>query len=165
MTSLVVIADESSIVGKVRLAARCAAGVHVVATIDGRATIGSDIAALQPDVVLVSEMCQRVNTLSRLREINACSPAATVLLLVSGHDSSAQQDAFLAGAHAVLSRDVGAPALGALIGAIALGHLVLSGHRPLGGTSVNDHDGATLAAIEHLRLVPAQEARRTGVSA
>src|SRR5687767_5660040 len=67
MRSLVVIADESSIVGQVRLAARYAASVRVVATIDGRATIGSDFAALQPDVVLVSEMCQRVNTLSRLR--------------------------------------------------------------------------------------------------
>ncbi len=164
MRSLVVIADESSIVGQVRLAARYAASIRVVATIDGRATIGSDFAALQPDVVLVSEMCQRVNTLSRLREINMWSPATTVLLLVSDHASSVQQDAFAAGAHAVLSRDVGAPALGAMIGAIALGHLVLSGHHLPEGEGADD-DGAALAPVERLRLVPHQDARWTGTSA
>lgn len=165
MTSLVVIADKSSIVGKVRLASRYAAGIRVVATIDGRGSVASDLAALEPDVILVSEMCQRVNTLSRLREINACSPAATVLLLVSGHASSAHQDAFAAGAHAVLGRDVGAPALGAMIGAIALGHLVLSGHRAPDVKGADGREGAALATVEHLRLVPDQEARRTGTSA
>lgn len=164
MTSLVVIADESSIVGQVRLAARYAAGVRVVATVDGRSTIGTQLAALQPDVVLVSEMCQRVNTLSRLREINLCSPAATVLLLVSGQNAGVQQDAFAAGAHAVLSRDVGAPVLGALIGAVALGHVVLSGHRPE-SKAVDDHDGGAVATVTPLRRVPDQEARWTGTSA
>jgi DNA-binding NarL/FixJ family response regulator len=165
MTSLVVIADESSIVGQIRLAARYAAGVSVVAAIDGRAAIGNDIAALEPDVVLVGEMCQRVNTLSRLKEVNMCLPAATVLLLVSGNASSSEHDAFAAGAHAVLTRELGAPALGAMIGAIALGQLVLSGHRPPEGEGADDPDGAALATVEHLRLVPDQEARWAGTSA
>lgn len=165
MRSLVVIADESSIVGQIRLAARHAPGVRVVATIDGRAPVGADVAALEPDVVLVGEMCQRVNTLARLREVHACSPAATVLLLASGRDSGAVRDAFAAGAHAVLGRDVGAPALGTLIGAIAVGQLALSGHRPSDDESGEASEGAPMATVEHLRLVPAQQARRTGTSA
>ena len=164
MKSLVVIADESSIVGQIRLAARYAAGVRVTATIDGRAAVAADVAALEPDVVLLSEMCQRVNTLARLREIRMCCPGATVLLLVSGQDSGATPDAFAAGAHAVLRRDVSAAALGTLIGAIAVGHVVLSGHRAPDEEAADARDAA-MATVEHLRLVPDQEARRTGASA
>jgi DNA-binding NarL/FixJ family response regulator len=162
MKSLVVIADKSSIVGQVRLAARYAAGVRVEATIDGRAAVGEDLAALEPDVVIVGEMCQRVNTLARLREISACCPGATVLLLAGDHDSGAARDAFAAGAHAVLRSDVGVPSLGALLGAIARGHLVISGVR-----APEDMVAQTtpVAPVEHLRLVPAQDARRTGTSA
>ena len=164
MKALVVIADKSSIVGQVRLAARYAAGVRVAATIDGRAAVGDDVASLEPHVVIVSEMCQRVNTLARLREISACCPGATVLLLAGDHDSGAARDAFAAGAHAVLRNDVGVPSLGALIGAIARGHLALPGLSAAAGLAPVGDD-APLAPVEHLRLVPAQDARRTGTSA
>lgn len=165
MRSLVVIADKSSIVGQSRLATRYAPGVRVVATLDGRAPIGAEVAALEPDMILLSEMCQRVNTLARLREVRACCPRATLLLLVSGRDSGAVRDAFAAGAHAVLGQEVGAPALGNLIGAIALGQLVLSGDPPREDDADETPDGAPVATVEHLRLVRTQEARRTGRSA
>lgn len=164
MRSLVVIADDRSIVSRVRLAARYAAGVRVVATLDGREALALDAAALQPDVVLVDEMCQRLNTLARLREVGAAVPGAAVLLLASNHDRHAVHDAFAAGAHAVLRRDVGAPALGALIGEIALGHIVLSAQLCPPQTR-DERDDAPLAPVEHLRRVPGQDARRAGTSA
>jgi DNA-binding NarL/FixJ family response regulator len=166
MRSLVVIADNRSIVGRVRLAARYAAGVRVVATLDGREPLVPGVAALGADVVLVDEMCQRLNTLARLREIGAAVPGAAVLLLASNHDPLAVRDAFAAGAHAVLRRDVTAPALGALIGEIALGHIVLSAQvRPPEDGGGDELDDAPLAPVEHLRLVPDQDARRAGTSA
>jgi DNA-binding NarL/FixJ family response regulator len=166
MRSLVVIADDRSIVSRVRLAARYAAGVRVLATLDGRETLGPGVAALEADVVLVDEMCQRINTLARLREIGAAVPGAAVLLLASNHDPHAVRDAFAAGAHAVLRRDVRAPALGALIGEVALGHIVLAAQLcPPETGHVAEADDAPLAPVEHLRLVRDQDARRAGTSA
>ena len=166
MRSLVVIADDRSIVSRVRLAARYAAGVRVVATLDGREPVGLGLAVLEADVVLVDEMCQRLNTLARLREVGGAAPGAAVLLLASNHDPHAVRDAFAAGAHAVLRRDVRAPALGALIGEVALGHIVLSAQLlPPGEDHADERDDAPLAPVEHLRLVRDQDARRAGTSA
>jgi DNA-binding NarL/FixJ family response regulator len=166
MRSLVVIADDRSIVGRVRLAARYAAGVRVIATLDGRESLGPGVPALEADVVLIDEMCQRLNTLARLREIRSAVPGAAVLLLASNHDPHAVRDAFAAGAHAVVRRDVRPPALGALIGEIALGHIVLSAQLcPPEAAPAGEHDDAPLAPVEHLRLLPAQDARRAGTSA
>ena len=69
MRSLVLIADEPANVARMRLATRYAAGVRVVATLDGREPVAAEIAALAPDVVVVDAMCQRINTLTRLQEV------------------------------------------------------------------------------------------------
>ena len=85
MRSLVLIADEPANVGRMRLATRYAAGVRVIATLDGREPVGAEIAALVPDVVIVDAMCQRINTLSRLQEVRDSNTGGTLLLLVSPH--------------------------------------------------------------------------------
>ena len=71
-------------------------------------------------------MCQRMNTLARLREVSAATRGASVVLLVSDRDRHVEQDAFAAGAHAVFNRDARAPALGTLIAEIAHGRLMLA---------------------------------------
>jgi DNA-binding NarL/FixJ family response regulator len=162
MRSLVLIADEPAIIGRMRLATRYAAGVRVVASLDGREPVAAELSAHEPDVVIVDEMCQRMNTLARLQEVRDGSTGATVILLVGASSRALVGDAFAAGAHAVLSRNVPAPALGTVIGEIAHGRVLLSAQQQAG----SGHGGTPpMAAVQHLRLVAAQDARRAGASA
>jgi DNA-binding NarL/FixJ family response regulator len=165
MRSLVLIADEPAIVGRMRLATRYAAGVRIAAMLDGREGIAPEIAAYAPDVVVVDEMCQRMNTLARLQEIRDCTNGTTVLLLASARSSARVADAFAAGAHAVLSRDVRPPALGAVISEIACGRMLLSAQQPAEGGPAVRAAAPAMASVQHLRLVAGQDARRTGASA
>jgi PAS domain S-box-containing protein len=74
-------------------------------------------------------------------------------------------DAFAAGAHAVLSRDVRPPALGAVISEIACGRMLLSAQQPAEGGPAVRGAAPAMASVQHLRLVAGQDARRTGASA
>ena len=165
MRSLVLIADEPTVVGRMRLATRYAAGVRVIATLDGREPVAAEISAHAPDVVVVDEMCQRMNTLARLHEVRDSAAGASVLLLVSAHSRSLVGDAFAAGAHAVLSRDVPAPALGTVIGEIARGRVLLSAQQTPESDRGANGTPSPMATVRHLRPVAAQDARRTGASA
>ena len=155
MRSLVLIADEPANVARMRLATRYAAGVRVIATLDGREPVAAEIAALAPDIVVVDEMCQRINTLTRLQEVRDSGAGATVLLLVPAHSRALAGDAVAAGAHAVLSWDAPAPALGRVL----LSAQQRAEERP---TDVSARPAAT---VQHLRLLGAQDARRAGASA
>ena len=163
MRTLVLIADDPAVVARMRLATRYAAGVRGIATLDGRESIGAELAALQPDIVVVNEMCQRVNTLARLHEASATG--ATVLLLVSAHSRSLVEDAFAAGSHAILTRESRAPALGSLIGEIALGRVLLSAQHERDVDRPASGEAPPSATVTHLRLVTDQDARRAGASA
>src|ERR1044072_7684849 len=103
MRSLVLIADDPANVARMRLATRYAAGVRVVATLDGREPVAAEIAALAPDVVVVDEMCQRITTRPRIQEVRESGAGATLLLVASAHGRALAGDAADAGAHAVLS--------------------------------------------------------------
>ena len=164
MRSLVLIADEPANVARMRLATRYAAGVRVIATLDGREPVAAEIAALAPDIVVVDEMCQRINTLTRLQEVRDSGAGATVLLLVPAHSRALAGDAVAAGAHAVLSWDAPAPALGTVIGEIALGRVLLSAQQRAEERPA-DVSARPAATVQHLRLLGPQDARRAGASA
>src|SRR5215210_1478446 len=68
MRTLLLVVDDAATIGRVRLALRHAAGIQVAATLDGRASIRDELSRAAPDVILVDEMCQRMNTVARLRE-------------------------------------------------------------------------------------------------
>ena len=119
MQHVVVIADDPAAVRANRFALRQAAGFRVLATLDGRATVRERIAELQPDVVLVNEMCQRTNVAARIRETAQAAPGCRVLLLSSRTDANATADAVAAGADAVLAAGLPPAALAAVLGAPA----------------------------------------------
>ena len=162
MRSLVLIAEDASTVRHIRLAARFAAALRVTATLDGRGSVQAELSIARPDIVLVDDMCQRMNTTARLREASVHAPDATVLLLVDGREPSSLDDAFLAGAHAVVSRRTQPSLLGALLGEIAQGHVALRSAR-----SRADEAGAHVETLRAPRLlvVPDQDARGTRTSA
>jgi DNA-binding NarL/FixJ family response regulator len=124
MKRLVIVADHSFVVQAIRLALRQTAGFQVVGFIDGRTHVATAIEALRPDIVLVDDMGEPDDAVARLREIDATSSGAKVLLLTLDMNREWQQRVFEAGAHAVLSKTVHPVALGTLIREIANGTVV-----------------------------------------
>jgi DNA-binding NarL/FixJ family response regulator len=153
MRSLVLIADDVAIAQRVRTVLRYAVALRLDATLDARAGVRHEIARLAPDVVLVADSCQRVNTIRRLLEVRGSVPAATVLLLSSPAGVSSE-DAFRCGADGVLAADTEAPALGMVLGQIGLGHLQLARRSEL-DLPAADRD------VPLLRVVTGQDARAT----
>jgi len=133
MKRVVVIADHPVAVQAIRLALRHTAGFRVLATLDGRASVRAGLSELQPEIVLIDEMCQRTNALARLREAEEAAPDATVVLLSGGMDASTLDDAFEAGAQAVISRQLHPLTLGTLLREVVHGTVVV--HAPAVRTS------------------------------
>ena len=130
MKSLVVVADDPLTIRSNRFALRHAAGFRVVATIDGRGSARDEVARLLPDVILVNDMCQRTNVLARIREAGEAAPGAKVVLLSGRMDGPWFDDAFAAGADAVIARTLPPPALGLLLQQVADGNVVHAPRAP-----------------------------------
>lgn len=135
MKNLVVVADHPVVVQGIRLALRNAAGFRVLATLDGRGSVRARLSELQPDVVLVDEMCQRTNALARLREAGEEAPAAIAVLLSTGLDALAVDDAFEAGARAVIARRLPPATLGTLLREVVHGNVVHAPREPRADSS------------------------------
>jgi DNA-binding NarL/FixJ family response regulator len=122
--SLVLVADDPTVVRNVRVVLRHAAGLRVAATIDGRFAVRARLSELRPDVVLIDEMCQRTNAFARLREVTLAAPQAMAVLLCDAPERAMVDDALAAGARAVLSRRAHPALLGAQLIAVANGAIV-----------------------------------------
>jgi AmiR/NasT family two-component response regulator len=153
MRSLVLIADDVAVAQRIRIALRYAVALRLDATLDARAAVREEIVRLAPDVVLVADACQRVNTIRRLLEVRGAAPAATVLLLSSPAGGSTE-DAFRCGADGILAAGTEAPGLGMVLGQIGLGHLQLA-RRPEPDLPAVDRE------VPPLRVVTGQDARGT----
>jgi DNA-binding NarL/FixJ family response regulator len=115
MKRLLIMADHSLIVHAIRLALRQTAGFDVVGFVDGRDSAVALLQQVRPDVVLLDDMQNSDHALARLREISEFTPAAEALLLTMEMDDEWLDDAFAAGASAVVSKSVHPVALGTLI--------------------------------------------------
>lgn len=152
MKRLVLIADHPMVVDAIRLALRHTAGFRVVASLDGRVPAGEQLSDVRPEVILVDEMCQRTNALARLREAACEVPDASIVLLTAGFDDAALDDAFEAGACAVISRQLHPVTLGTLLREVVHGNVV---HAPRRARAEVAALPSTLTAreLEVLRLV------------
>ena len=124
MKRLLIMADHSLIVHAIRLALRQTAGFDVVGFVDGRDSAVALLQQVRPDVVLLDDMQNSDHALARLREISEFTPAAEALLLTMEMDDEWLDDAFLAGASAVVSKSVHPVALGTLIREIVRSNVV-----------------------------------------
>lgn len=149
MRRLLLVTDDRHAVDAIRLALRQAAGLRVVATVDGRVSARAPLAELAPDVVVVDEMRQRTQVLCRLREASEAAPGAGVVLLAPGLDEASLDDVFAAGADAVIDRRLHPATLATLLGEVARGSVV---HAPRRVAS------EPTARQAHLRAVTAQRA-------
>ncbi len=133
MRHVLVIADDQRVVQENRFALRHATAFRVVATVDGRGSARAELARLLPELVLVNDMCQRTNVMARIREAREAAPDAKVVVLAGRMDAAAADDAFGAGAHAVVSRTLHPLALGMLLREVAQGNVVNAPRPPAGG--------------------------------
>jgi DNA-binding NarL/FixJ family response regulator len=115
MKRLLVIADHPFIVQRIRLALRQAAGFQVLGFLDGRRSIGAQLAELEPDVILIDDMRDPEDVLARLTDIADEWPQAMVLLLKENMDATALDAAFGTGADAVFSRHLHPLTLGTVM--------------------------------------------------
>jgi DNA-binding NarL/FixJ family response regulator len=119
-----IVADHSFVVQAIRLALRQTAGFQVVGFFDGRGSVRNALQELKPDVVLVDDMQEAENALARLREIAEEAPQAKSMLLTLQMESEWLEQAFEAGAQAVVSKTVHPVSLGTLLREISHGNVV-----------------------------------------
>src|SRR5690242_21729986 len=98
MKRLMIVADHSFVVQAIRLALRQTAGFQVVGFFDGRGSVRDALTELQPDMVLVDDMQEAQNALSRLEEVAQEVPGAKALLLTMRMEPEWLDQAFAAGA-------------------------------------------------------------------
>ena len=132
MKRLLIVADHSLVAHSIRLALKQTSGFQVVGVVDGRLTAQDALLALRPDVVLVDDMhdprveCAREvdYALVRLREAAEHVPGAQRLLLTQRMNEAWMNDAFDAGAHAVLSKSMHPVSLGTMLREVVRGNVV-----------------------------------------
>ena len=152
MKRLMIVADHSFVVQAIRLALRQTAGFQVVGFFDGRGPVTDALVQLRPDVVLVDDMQETENALARLREVGEHAPQAKALLLTLRMDNAWLDEAFEAGAHAVVSKTVHPVSLGTLLREISQGNVVHRYERS--EPAIADEDcPLTDRELEILRLV------------
>jgi len=150
MKRLVIIADHSLVVHAIRLALRQTAGFRIVGCVDGRQDTSSQLLELQPDVILVDDMRVPERALARVREAAEHASGAACLLLTLRMEDDWLDDAFDAGATAVVSKSVHRLALGTLLRETIEGNVV---HRPRAGrATTTEACPLTTRELEILRL-------------
>ena len=132
MKRLIIVADHSLVAHSIRLALKQTSGFHVAGVIDGRRTARDALMDLRPDVVLVDDMRDARadsattpgHAFARLREAADHVPGAQRLLLTTRMDDERLSDAFEAGAHAVLSKEMHPVSLGTMLREVVRGNVV-----------------------------------------
>jgi len=156
---LLLLADHPLIMHAVRQVLRQTAGFQLVGWIDGRRCASARLLELQPDVVVVDDMLSSDDALARLREAAECTPHAECLLLTGHMDQAWVDDAFDAGASAVVSKTVHPIALGTLLREIVAGSVV---HRPRRPPGASDKEDCPLTTRELEILRHAAQGRTNG---
>jgi len=132
MTRLLIVADHSLVAHSIRLALKQTAGFQILGVADGRLSVRDALLEHRPDVVLVDDMHDPRaddtrdpdHALARLRECTEHVPVAQRLLLTLRMNESWMNDAFEAGAHAVLSKSMHPVSLGTMLREVVRGNVV-----------------------------------------
>jgi DNA-binding NarL/FixJ family response regulator len=149
MKRLLIVADHPLVVQAIRLALRQTAGFQVVGCLDGRVRIHAQLVELKPDVVLIDEMQDRADAMTRLAEVAQVLPDVKQILLIREMNDDVVEAVFEAGADAVLSKDIHPVALGTLLRETVRCNIV---HRHRRARSTDDRCQLTAREIEILGL-------------
>jgi DNA-binding NarL/FixJ family response regulator len=106
MTRVVVVADSGSVMSDLTAAIGSMPGAYIVRHGSGRAPLDRLVAHIEPDLVVIGDLRQPEEALSRLAEVRRAAPAAKVVILSSTPEASWLADALRAEASAVLPGSV-----------------------------------------------------------
>jgi DNA-binding NarL/FixJ family response regulator len=126
---ILIVADHSFAVQSIRLALRQASGVEIVGQVDGRQSIKPYLDERRPNVILVDDMQSPGDALARLREAADAAQSTKRVLLTLNMGDDWLDEAFEAGAEAVISKSMTPVALGTLLRETMHGNIVHC-HRP-----------------------------------
>jgi DNA-binding NarL/FixJ family response regulator len=148
MRRVVIVADNSLIVEAIRIGFRKSGEFNLVGHADGRRTSAQTILDAQPDVVLLDDMDRSEKALELIRELAAGDQGASVIVLSMHMDPQWLEQAFDAGATAVISKSAHPVALATLVRETLDCHIF---HRPAAPTSDSRSLPSAIAA-ENLPL-------------
>lgn len=151
MKRLMIVADHMLVAQTIRLALRQTAGFEVIGFLNGRVALGPEVAGMRPDVIVVDEMHDPREALRRLAELRQQVPGALRLLLTVRMDPDAQDEAFAAGADAVISKTVHPVSLATLLKEVTSCNVVSRARR--GGRRRTGDCPLTERELEILQLV------------
>jgi DNA-binding NarL/FixJ family response regulator len=129
MNRILIVADHSFVVQSIRLALRQASGFEIVGQVDGRHPIKPYLDARRPNIILVDDMQSPGDALARLRESAEATLSSKRLLLTLNMNDDWLDEAFEAGADAVISKSIHPVALGTLLRETMRGNIIHC-HRP-----------------------------------
>jgi DNA-binding NarL/FixJ family response regulator len=161
MQRLIVVADNSLILGAIAIGLRESGEFKLVGHVDARTASCRALADLEPNVVLVDDMDRFEPILGLIREVKAQIPRVTVIVLTMAMDVEWLEAIFGAGASAAISKATHPGALATLVRETISRHVVYRSSRlgqvsagPSGGLSGAQSE-LTTRELEVLRLVAA----------
>ncbi len=163
MQRLLVVADNSLILGAIAIGLRESGEFKLLGDVDQRTPSWRSIVDAAPDVVLIDDMdCDRDGPiLDLVRQVTSEGPGIAVIVLTMAMDAEWLEAVFAAGAVATISKAAHPMALATLVRETVSGH-VLYRHRQSGGpsqtepaTAAGDDSALTARELEVLRLVAA----------
>jgi len=152
MTSLAIVAEQSTAGESIWHALRYARGCRVIGRLDGREPVTAALVRARPDTVLIDDMSSRTQLLERIREARAALQKAKVILLSHDLSPATLGEATDAGADAAISRTLDAVSFATLIAAVS-GGTVYNTFTMAPRTSTAVRDGLTAREVEVLQMV------------
>ena len=161
MQRLIVVADNSLILGAIAIGLRESGEFKLVGHVDAGTASWESIADLAPDVALVDDMDHHNPILDLIGEIKAHSPRVAVIVLTMTMDVEWLDAAFVAGACAGISKAAHPAALATLVRETINRHVVYrykhidSAPVTASDEGAGDQSALTTRELEVLRLVAA----------
>ena len=152
MKRVLILANHSLVAHAIRSGLRQSAGFEVLGFVDGRQCARECLTELKPDVVIVDDMQSPVHALERLREAAEHVPQADNLLLTLCMDDDRLDDAFDAGATAVISKTMHPLALGTVVRELLESNVALRPRLRAATPPVDGVSPLTARELEILRL-------------
>jgi DNA-binding NarL/FixJ family response regulator len=145
---LVIVADNSLIVGAIKTGFRDNGGFNLLGYVDARRTSVSTILEAKPDVVLIDDMDHADEAIEFIRELHESNDDIAIMVLTVHMQGSWLDRAFKAGARGAISKAIHPLALATLV------HETLSGNLVHAPRNLVDQTNQVVGAVHDHPLTP-----------
>jgi DNA-binding NarL/FixJ family response regulator len=120
---VLIIVDNALTAEGIRLEMRHAPSCQIIGYVNGRTQCAMAVADAAPDVVIVDDMSDEQQTLSRIGEVRTAAPQAKIVLLTVRMEAAWLADVTAAGIDAAIAKSASPATVGLLIREVAAGHV------------------------------------------